>query len=83
MSFEKRDQTVQEFYKEDGPRVLIFSSVGSAGLNLSIADIVIYLASWSLSCSMSAENSLHSRANHGAPRMSSKLGGVPTASPRS
>ncbi|KAF9061747.1 hypothetical protein BDP27DRAFT_1452086 [Rhodocollybia butyracea] len=33
MSFDKRTETVAEFYKPDSARVLIFSSVGSAGLN--------------------------------------------------
>ncbi|KAF9060091.1 hypothetical protein BDP27DRAFT_1370864, partial [Rhodocollybia butyracea] len=42
MSFDKRTETVAEFYKPDSARVLIFSSVGSAGLNLSIADVVIF-----------------------------------------
>ncbi|KAF9033680.1 hypothetical protein BDP27DRAFT_1374971 [Rhodocollybia butyracea] len=48
MSFDKQTETVAEFYKPDSARVLIFSSVGSAGLNLSIADVVIFFdQSWS------------------------------------
>lgn len=42
MSFEKRDKVVAQFHAENTPRVLIFSSVGSAGLNLSIASIVLF-----------------------------------------
>ena len=42
MSYEKRDEVVSKFHMPGGPRVFLFSSVGSAGLNLSIADIVIF-----------------------------------------
>ena len=42
MSFDKRDKVVAQFHAENSPRVLIFSSVGSAGLNLSIASIVLF-----------------------------------------
>jgi SNF2 family DNA or RNA helicase len=45
MSFDKRTETVAKFYQPDSARVLIFSSVGSAGLNLSIADVVIFFVS--------------------------------------
>jgi hypothetical protein len=46
ISFEKRDNIVKDFYDDRHPgRVLIFSSVGSAGLNLSIADVVIFFVS--------------------------------------
>jgi SNF2 family DNA or RNA helicase len=48
MSFEKRDKVVAQFHAEDSPRVLIFSSVGSAGLNLSIASKVIFFVSGNL-----------------------------------
>jgi superfamily II DNA/RNA helicase len=41
ISFDKRDAIIQEFYRHDGPRVLIFSRVGSSGLNLANADCVI------------------------------------------
>ncbi|KXN84276.1 SWI/SNF-like matrix-associated actin-dependent regulator [Leucoagaricus sp. SymC.cos] len=43
ISFDQRDKRVKQFHKEDSKaRVLVFSSIGSAGLNLSIADIVIF-----------------------------------------
>ncbi|KXN81008.1 Nuclear protein STH1/NPS1 [Leucoagaricus sp. SymC.cos] len=43
VSFEQRDKFVNAFKKEASTAcVLILSSVGSAGLNLSIADIVIF-----------------------------------------
>ncbi|KAF9442094.1 P-loop containing nucleoside triphosphate hydrolase protein [Macrolepiota fuliginosa MF-IS2] len=43
ISFDQRDKRVKELYSDRNPaRVLIFSSVGSAGLNLAIADIVIF-----------------------------------------
>ncbi|KAJ3564157.1 hypothetical protein NP233_g8477 [Leucocoprinus birnbaumii] len=43
MSFDQRDKCVKDFYSEKNEtRVLIFSSVGSAGLNLAIADVVIF-----------------------------------------
>lgn len=45
MAFDKRDETVSQFHTEGSPRVFIFSSVGSAGLNLSIADVVIFFVS--------------------------------------
>lgn len=43
MSFEQRSAVVTQFHAPNSPRVLIFSSVGSAGLNLSIANTVIFL----------------------------------------
>ncbi|KAF9444080.1 hypothetical protein P691DRAFT_678274 [Macrolepiota fuliginosa MF-IS2] len=43
MSFDQRDRRVKEFYSDKHPaRVLVFSSVGCAGLNLAIADVVIF-----------------------------------------
>ncbi|KAF8054476.1 P-loop containing nucleoside triphosphate hydrolase protein [Lyophyllum atratum] len=43
MSVEQRNKHVRDFYNDAHPaRVLIFSSVGSAGLNLAIADVVIF-----------------------------------------
>jgi TATA-binding protein-associated factor len=42
MTFEKREQIIAQFCKPGGIRVLIFSRIGSAGLNLSIADVVIF-----------------------------------------
>ncbi|KAF9441652.1 hypothetical protein P691DRAFT_683240 [Macrolepiota fuliginosa MF-IS2] len=43
ISFSQRDKRIKELYGDSNPaRVLIFSSVGSAGLNLSIADVVIF-----------------------------------------
>ena len=41
--FKKRDKVVKDFYDDKLPgRVLIFSNVGSVGLNLSIADVIIF-----------------------------------------
>jgi SNF2 family DNA or RNA helicase len=40
--YKKRDDIVQKFLGNGSPRVLIFSTVGSTGLNLSIADVVIF-----------------------------------------
>jgi TATA-binding protein-associated factor len=45
MSFEKRDKIVAKFNTDDASRVLIFSSVGSAGLNLSIACKILLFVS--------------------------------------
>ncbi|KIK51761.1 hypothetical protein GYMLUDRAFT_251819 [Collybiopsis luxurians FD-317 M1] len=42
VSFERRAQTVAEFHESNDARVFIFSSVGTAGLNLAIADVVIF-----------------------------------------
>ncbi|KAF5359465.1 hypothetical protein D9756_003663 [Leucocoprinus leucothites] len=42
IQFKQRDKRIKQFYDDSDPaRVLIFSSVGSAGLNLAIADVVI------------------------------------------
>ena len=41
----KRHDMVQLFRGAKGPRVLIFSWVGNAGLNLSCADVVIFAVS--------------------------------------
>lgn len=50
---EERDQVIDEFVHGDDPekRVLLFSSVGAVGLNLTCADVVIMLVS-TLSISM-------------------------------
>jgi hypothetical protein len=45
MSFDKRDKVVVAFHAPGSPRILIFSSVGAAGLNLSISDIVLMFVS--------------------------------------
>jgi hypothetical protein len=51
--FKQRDMLVEEFvHKPDSPRVLIFSSIGSAGLNLPIADVVIFFVSNQLCCAV-------------------------------
>ncbi|KAL0575320.1 hypothetical protein V5O48_006649 [Marasmius crinis-equi] len=42
-TLEKRNEMINEFKRAGGPRVLIFSSVGSVGLNLSVADVVLFL----------------------------------------
>ncbi|KAJ3566667.1 hypothetical protein NP233_g6859 [Leucocoprinus birnbaumii] len=43
MSFDKRDACITKLHDpKSEERVLIFSSVGSAGLNLAIADVVIF-----------------------------------------
>ncbi|KAF8800887.1 hypothetical protein BYT27DRAFT_7216694, partial [Phlegmacium glaucopus] len=42
MSFDKRDGIITQFHTPGSPRALIFSSVGSVGLNLAIADVVIF-----------------------------------------
>jgi len=42
ISFAEQDKHVVAFYSDDQPsRVLIFSSIGSTGLNLAIVDVVI------------------------------------------
>jgi len=42
ISFAERNKRVVAFHSDDQPsRVLIFSSIGSTGLNLAIADVVI------------------------------------------
>lgn len=45
MSFEERSRVVAQFCNDPEIRVLIFSHVGSMGLNLSIAVILIFLVS--------------------------------------
>ncbi|KAK1233548.1 hypothetical protein PQX77_003294 [Marasmius sp. AFHP31] len=42
-TLEKRNQMIERFKDPDGPRVMIFSSVGTTGLNLTIANVVILL----------------------------------------
>lgn len=43
MTFDKRDKQIRDLHDDNHPaRVLIFSSVGSAGLNLAVADIVVF-----------------------------------------
>jgi superfamily II DNA/RNA helicase len=45
MSFDKRDKIVLDFLSSKTIMILIFSSVGAAGLNLSRADTVIMFVS--------------------------------------
>jgi SNF2 family DNA or RNA helicase len=45
VSYKKRDKIVAQFYQSNDARVMIFSNVGSNGLNLAIADIVIFFVS--------------------------------------
>ena len=42
-SFEKRAKIVKQFNTDPTIRVLIFTSVGSSGLNLSVANHLIFL----------------------------------------
>lgn len=42
VSFEKRAELIARFHEPKSERVFIFSTVGSAGLNLAIADVVIF-----------------------------------------
>ena len=42
-TFQQRAKIVDKFCKDAGIRVLVISSVGSAGLNLSIASVIIFL----------------------------------------
>ncbi|THU75620.1 hypothetical protein K435DRAFT_706785, partial [Dendrothele bispora CBS 962.96] len=43
MSYEQRAQVVTDFVRNpNSPRVLVFSQVANVGLNLTIADIVIF-----------------------------------------
>lgn len=44
--FDQRDQQIKRLRDDkNDARILIFSSVGSAGLNLSIADVVVFFVS--------------------------------------
>ena len=45
MSFSKRAQTIDEFRDPDGPDVLLMSQVGSTGLNLDFANVLIVMVS--------------------------------------
>ncbi|KAK7034787.1 hypothetical protein VNI00_012195 [Paramarasmius palmivorus] len=42
ISYQQRDRIIAAFKKPGGPRVLIFSAVGSVGLCLTVADVVIF-----------------------------------------
>jgi len=43
ISFAERDKHVVAFHSDDQPlHVLVFSSIGSAELNLAIADVIIF-----------------------------------------
>ncbi|KAG8711805.1 hypothetical protein FRC08_015403 [Ceratobasidium sp. 394] len=48
MSPTNRDKALQQFEREDGIRVLLISNVGTTGLNLTTASVVIFLSGlWS------------------------------------
>jgi hypothetical protein len=42
MGFEKHDKAVMLFHFLGSPHIFVFSSVGSVGLNMSIANVVIF-----------------------------------------
>lgn len=80
MSYEKRNKVVTNFHTLGNPRVFIFLSVGSTGLNLSIADVIIFFVSelvilpiYSYSCHIC-------RINLGVHRMSDGSGDAATVS---
>lgn len=41
---------IQQFYNDDEKRLLVFSSVGAAGVNLAIADVIVQVVSRVVSC---------------------------------
>lgn len=45
MTYDKRAKAVADFYANKSIRVFVFSRVGTAGLNLANADVVIFLVS--------------------------------------
>lgn len=42
---EKRNAIVRQLYTDGNPRLLVFSSVGSSGVNMAIADVMIHVVS--------------------------------------
>ena len=54
VTFEQRHKKVKEFHEDDKARVLIFSNVGAAGLNLAIADVVIFFVSDGYHCDLTS-----------------------------
>ncbi|KAJ8085323.1 hypothetical protein PM082_004119 [Marasmius tenuissimus] len=42
-TLEKRAEVIRQFLDPHGPRIFVFSSVGATGLNLTIADVVIFV----------------------------------------
>ena len=47
VSYAKRNKIITQFHNPDSPeRVLIFSSVGNAGVNLANADVVLFFVSF-------------------------------------
>jgi SNF2 family DNA or RNA helicase len=42
-NFENRNRVIEEFTTSQNARVLLFSKVGTVGINLVCADILIYL----------------------------------------
>lgn len=43
MSYDQRDKVVEKFKVEDQHRVLIFTKIGTVGLNLTVANVLILL----------------------------------------
>ena len=43
MAYDDRAKIISKFVNDDSIRVLFFSSVGATGLNLSVANIIIFL----------------------------------------
>jgi hypothetical protein len=83
MSFEKRNGVVSRFHEPDAPRVLIFSSVGSAGLNLSLAHVVIFLVrTRHVVISKASFYFPGNRISPGVPKMRGRFVVVPIDSPR-
>jgi hypothetical protein len=80
MTFAQRAKVVATFNRDPTLRILIISSVGSAGLNLTAASTIIFLVCISHFFFFHAQ--LFFRTSPGVLKMSAKSGGVPTASHR-
>lgn len=81
----RRDKLIREFHDNGNDiRVLIFSTVGSAGLNLSVADVVIFFVSASnvASCKFLSCSCQPCRISLGLLRTKGKYEDEPIVNPR-
>jgi hypothetical protein len=82
MGYEARAKITSKFTCDPSIRVLFFSSVGAIGLNLSVANIVVFLVCYAVHHTRTSYSDPVFRTSLGVLRMSYKFKVVPTVNHR-
>ena len=73
MSYQQRAKVVAQFCSDPEYRVLIMSSVGSVGLNLTVAHVIIFVVRFLVIPDFFSLSIVRARPSNGVPKMSCKL----------